>query len=174
MPQVLPGYRPPFNSETGRKAGQQSAANLKKERENYRKLGLDKLLKPKRPRDLLLAVQKAIVRHANASVEPNLKDCGMAHARNAKMFHDMYQSLIGNNPSMRSNSTKNHGLRKSGAIAPIPSIQPISPKNTPSSLPPDASLATGLVDSTVKPVVTPLKSIESTKIESKSDDDCPF
>lgn len=75
------------------------------------------------------------------------------------MYHDMEQSLL--NP--RHNSTKNHGLRKSGAIAPI---QPIAPVETmPSG---------GLLDSTVESVATPLKSIESTKPSPEIEDDCPF
>jgi hypothetical protein len=132
LPPILPGYRPPFNSETGRAAGKQSAANTKAEREQFRKLGLDKLLKPKRPRDLLLAVQKAIMRHANASAEPNLPDCGTAHARNAKLFHDIFQSLHGINPSLRSMRSKSRELATpssfpmpdSGSNSPIQSTTP--------------------------------------------------
>jgi hypothetical protein len=164
LPPVLPGYRPPFNSETGRAAGKQAAANLRAERENYRKLGLDKLLKPKRPRNLLLAVQKAIVRHANASAEPNLPDCGTAHARNAKLFHDIWQGLNGHNPSARNMAKRGYKPHLAG-LSPSPKVEPLPSGNCepiPASTHPASEQAPIAPVSPTSPA-TPIP-----------DEDCPF
>lgn len=121
---------------------------------------------------LVASIRKAFYRHCEAATNEAIDpDKAMRHARVAKLFFDLHQSLYdpkrGNKPH----------LQQSGQTKPISPISPILSEKVEklaSSLPPDASLASGMVDSTVKPVATPLKSIQSTPIESQSEDDCPF
>lgn len=121
---ILPGYRPPFTSESARQARAKAEVNLKAERELYRKLGLHK---QRRPRNLLYAVQKAIVKHCNFSCEPNLEDCGSGHARNAKLFTDIYLTLTGRNPVMVNQPKRGSKPHLAGLA-----VSPISPTITPS------------------------------------------
>lgn len=120
---IKPGYRKPFTSETAKLSRAKAEVNLQAERELYRKLGLHK---QRRPRNLLYAVQQAIVRHCNFSCEPNLADCGMAHARNAKLFTDIYLTITGRNPVMVNQPKRGQKPHLAGQPPTAP-IAPISP-----------------------------------------------
>jgi len=148
---ILKGYRPPF----------------KKGEFDPRRFVTPKGPKPplvaKAARSVLAAIRKAFKAQCLATglaIDPAK---AMIHARTARMLFEMDMALTGRayHPSKPSKSQNTP-------------ISPITPKITPLSLPRDASCQGGLIDSTVKPVATPLKSIESTPIESQSDDDCPF
>jgi hypothetical protein len=124
---IKPGYRKPFTSETARQSRAKAEVNLQAERDLYRKLGLHK---QRRPRNLLYAVQQAIVRHCNFSCEPNLADCGMAHAKNAKLFTDIYLTITGRNPTMVNQPKRGHKPHLAG-----PSPSPLQPSSTPLNSP---------------------------------------
>lgn len=162
---ILPGYRKPFaKGHDPRRFDLKARLALlppqpKHKRRNNRLLG---------------AIRKSFHWHCRASREAIDLNEAWKHAKLARIYFDMECVVSG---IVAPNSTKNHRLQKLTAIAPIQPISPVSPKPVeimPPSLPQDASCQGGLVDSTVKPVATPLKSIESTPIESQSDDDCPF
>ena len=156
---ILKGYRPPF------KKGYDSrrAVQIKGPR-------------PKTPlgtaRNILAAVRRSFKQHCEASEFATDIAIAVWHAKLARLFLDMELDLTGK--GFRYNSGKNRDLRKSAAISPIQPIQPISPIKTPSSLPPDASLSPVPCPDMVRPIATRPESIQTTKNQSESVDDCPF
>ncbi len=141
LPPVLPGYRPPFNSETGRAAGLKTQARIREQRKTLNTV--PKPIDPKRRsergmRQLIRAVRFAILKHCNASANSTDPDLAMRHAKLVKLFFDIEQSIYGATPSHKT-AYKPH-LQKSTMVEPVAPIEPSkSPTIEPASVDQNAS-----------------------------------
>jgi len=171
---ILPGYRPPFKKGFDPRRNHTKSSITSSTKRQALASAAKLASTPLELVAKLSSLKKAHNRCIAASVASTSGREAAYWMRAAKDALEQLQSLLG------PNSTKNHSLQKLAPIVPIAPISPIAPvspkvaENTPSSLPQDASCQGGQVDGMVKPVATPLNPIESTKIESQSDDDCPF
>jgi hypothetical protein len=161
LPPILPGYRPPFNSETGRAAGLKSQARIREQRELVKAIPKPFVvtLTPRARANLLAAIRRAFRRHCDASVNPELEDSGLNHAKIARLFFDMEMDLLGHGSKSHKSTKKPH------LAGPAPS--PLQPSSTPlesgnQSVNPTSALPTSETAS-VAPVSKPAKS-----------DDTPF
>jgi hypothetical protein len=130
---ILPGYRKPFTSETGRAAALKSREALKPARALLASLKL----KATPLQAMLATYRRAIRRHTQASIAETDARKALSHAKAAKLYHDMEQSLLGNGAK--------RGIKRATVLSPhdfpMPDAASIGMGEKPPTLTQDASLS---------------------------------
>ncbi len=120
---ILPGYRPPFNSERGRAASLKAHAALRAERERFKILPKPIVAKERGQKELtglINAIRRAIRRHISASVASTDAKQALLHAKTAREWIEAEQDLLGNG-SPRSKRSKSPVISPLDLPMPDPS-----------------------------------------------------